>query len=91
MNQGDIVDVHTGRYRGCRLSYVGQDRLGWHVCLNSNEVGGYVRVRHVSFVRSQPVFDPAIHDDVMHRDFLARLKFAYECTILREIPTILRG
>lgn len=78
--RGCIVDVLSGRYTHCRLSYVGLDRLGWHVCLNSNEVGGYVRIRRVSFVRPAAIFDPAIHDRMMHDDFLARLAFAARVT-----------
>jgi hypothetical protein len=93
LESGDIVSIESGKYRGCILTLVGVEsgfivrigkkrrRIGASfVCLNSNEIGGYVRVQLVSFVRKPPTFDPAIHDDVMERDFRARLNYAQQST-----------
>lgn len=75
---GDIVSVESGKYIGCRLTWVGQAG-GWHVCLNSYEVGGFVRVRRVAFVR--PIGDwRAAADPVLVRDFDQRLAFAKRMT-----------
>jgi hypothetical protein len=73
----DVVDVESGRYRGCRLTRVGRVN-GWHVCLNSNEPGGYVRVREVSFVRESGS-DEGL-DPVMLRHYYSRIAFAREMT-----------
>lgn len=71
--RGSIVSVESGKYCGCRLNYVGKDAFGWHVCLNSFEVGGYVRVRRVTFVRPAAAFDPERSDDVMWNGYQMRL------------------
>ena len=79
MNTGDVVLVLTGKYRGCPLTFVGVDALGWTVCLNSNEVGGFVRVRKVEFLRPAVQFDPAKHCPVMERSYRSRIEFAKSC------------
>lgn len=77
---GDVVNVRSGKYLGSHLTFVGTV-AGWSVCLNDNEVGGFVRVRRVEWVRpGVTVFDPARHDRVFFNDFIRRLQFAAQCT-----------
>lgn len=77
---GAVVSVESGRYKGCRLTFVGIDALGWYVCLNSNEVGGYVRVRRVEFVRGPATREScaATCDDVMWNHFQRTIAQARE-------------
>lgn len=90
MNAGDIVSIESGRYRGCRLSWVGRDAQGWHVCLNSNEAAGFVRVRRVVFVRAVArVFDPIRHERVNWNHWIRSMASAANATGLLILASVL--
>lgn len=82
LETGDVVSIESGRYIGCRLTYVGRTTGfagGWHVCLNSNEPGGYVRVRSVALVRKVSL-ELEDADPVMHRGWISNIESAKRAT-----------